>query len=249
MPGLVPILLLCVVATAKTLPQAVDPPPTAVDWRTKGVVAPVRSQGMGGASQLDALTDAIASAIAIASGSSSPPALLPGTVQLCTNATCPTANQDCIYQYAQEKGLCLGMECDCDHPLKLASTQIIPPNDEPALQRAVVKGPVAIAVEADQPPFQDYTGGIESSTACGTKVDHGMVLVGYGTENGEGYWLARNSWGTTCEYMNPAVRGKALLPLSQACVFQLDHSNVCDARWASRGRGGLYADQARQHYG
>eukprot|EP00727_Mastigamoeba_balamuthi_P006107 m51a1_g2115 putative cysteine peptidase precursor (315) ;mRNA; r:1656284-1657228 len=56
-------------------------------------------------------------------------------------------------------------------------------------------GPLSAAVEADRPVFQNYQSGILDSTQCGSTLDHGVTLVGYGTENGTPYWTVRNSWG------------------------------------------------------
>merc|ERR1712084_73594 len=69
-------------------------------------------------------------------------------------------------------------------------------DSEQALMSAVQQQPVSIAIEADKMAFQSYKSGILSST-CGSNLDHGVLLVGYGTEGGKDYWKVKNSWGTT----------------------------------------------------
>jgi len=62
------------------------------------------------------------------------------------------------------------------------------------LKAAVAKGPVSIAIEADQSAFQFYTSGVLTK-GCGQQLDHGVLCVGYGVENGIPYFLVKNSWG------------------------------------------------------
>jgi C1A family cysteine protease len=64
------------------------------------------------------------------------------------------------------------------------------------MMKAVSQQPVSIAIEADQREFQLYKSGV-FSTACGVNLDHGVLVVGYGTENNLDYYLVKNSWGTS----------------------------------------------------
>lgn len=67
---------------------------------------------------------------------------------------------------------------------------------ENALEAAVAQQPVSVAIEADQAVFQHYTSGVLTDDACGSTLDHGVLAVGYGVDNGQAYWKLKNSWGT-----------------------------------------------------
>jgi len=77
----------------------------------------------------------------------------------------------------------------------------VPAEDEDALKTAVAIGPVSVAIEADKSVFQLYKSGVIDSKGCGTKLDHGVLVVGYGTQKTlfghKDYWTVKNSWGPT----------------------------------------------------
>ena len=61
---------------------------------------------------------------------------------------------------------------------------------------ALAQQPVSIAIEADQSSFQLYKSGVLTAK-CGSKLDHGVLAVGYGTLDGTDYYKVKNSWGAS----------------------------------------------------
>jgi len=65
-------------------------------------------------------------------------------------------------------------------------------NEDEIAEMLVATGPLAVALDAT--PLQYYSSGIVKK-GCTTELNHGVLIVGYGVENGTQFWIVKNSWG------------------------------------------------------
>jgi len=122
------------------------------------------------------------------------------------NMGCNGGLMDYAFTYAESNM----METEAEYPYKgrdgkcaakggsveVKNFKDVAPKSPAALAAAVAEGPVSIAIDAGSILFQLYHGGIMKHL-CGTSLDHGVLLVGYGTDKGTDYWLVKNSWGAS----------------------------------------------------
>lgn len=184
--------------------------PASVDWVAKGAVTPVKDQGQCGSCWSFSATGALEGAAFIKTGSlvSLSEQQLIDCDQI--SAGCGGGLMDNAFKYAQHSGLASeaqypykAVEGTCAAPEKASAPLApglvrgvvdLPVADEVALANAVAAQPVSVAIQADQLAFQFYKSGVLTGE-CGHNLDHGVLLVGYGTDGGIPYWKIKNSWG------------------------------------------------------
>jgi len=95
------------------------------------------------------------------------------------------------YKYTAMDGTC--KEDNYRVQGKVASWKMLDKDEKTIAATLAETGPLSAAVNAKW--FQTYMRGIMNPWLCNPKaLDHGITLVGYGTENNQDYWIIKNSW-------------------------------------------------------
>ncbi|UYV65108.1 hypothetical protein LAZ67_3003147, partial [Cordylochernes scorpioides] len=184
--------------------------PESVDWREKGYVTKVKNQGNCGSCWAYSATGALEGQHYRATGK-----LVSLSEQELVDCSIDEGNAGCsgglitqAYEYIMKNG---GIHSEESYPYKarnetckysrkgisasIATYMNLPVGDESALKEAVaLQGPIAVAI--DVLTLQYYKEGIYDEPLC-TPIwlNHAVLVVGYGSENGKDYWLVKNSWG------------------------------------------------------
>jgi len=190
-----------------------DAIPNAVDWRTAGMVTPVKNQGQCGSCYSFSATGALEGAWKKAKGSL--PSLSEQEIVDCSgrygNYGCQGGWYQSSWRYLRDAG---GDESESAYPYTarqgyckfnrgkvvatVSSFHDTQPGSENDLTNALARvGPVSVAIDASPRSFMSYRSGIHYAPRCSPRrLSHAVLAVGYGSEGGRDYYLVKNSWGT-----------------------------------------------------
>jgi len=196
----------------ETAIEVVGDIPESIDWREKGAVTPVKNQGPCGSCWAFSATGTMEGAVFKKTGklvSLSEQNLVDcSTIR---NHGCHGGNPYFALMYTVvNKGIDTeesypyeGKQSACRYDENNSGARIlggvqIAINDEEGLKKAIgTVGPVSVAIDASHYSFQLYKSGIYNEPQCSSMwLDHGVLAVGYGSENGQDYYIVKNSWGT-----------------------------------------------------
>ncbi|KAE9599928.1 hypothetical protein Lal_00045848 [Lupinus albus] len=186
--------------------------PVALDWRKRGAVTPIKDQGQCGSCWAFSTVAATEGIHQLSSGK-----LVSLAEQELVDCDTKGLDHGCEGGYMEEgfefiiknggitseanypytgfDGTC-NPKKEASHVVTIKGYEKVPSNSEVALLKSVANQPVSVSVDAGG-NFQFYSSGIFEGE-CGTELDHGVTIVGYGIgDDGTKYWLVKNSWGTS----------------------------------------------------
>jgi len=197
----------------KPLYEELAPLADSVDWRTKGAVSEIKDQGQCGSCWSFSATGSIEGIHEIKTGK-----LVSLSEQNLMDCSGSYGNQGCngglkdnafkyvvankgidteaSYPYTGKQGTCHFSTANIG--ATITGYKDVSSGSETALTTAINTQPVSVAIDASQNSFQLYKSGVYYEAACSsTRLDHGVLAVGYGTDSGKDYYIVKNSWGTS----------------------------------------------------
>jgi C1A family cysteine protease len=194
-------------------------PAESVDWVKAGAVTPVKNQGQCGSCWSFSTTGALEGAYfnkygELKSFSEQQLVSCDNFKNGGTDMGCNGGLMDHAFNWIEKNGgLCYEDDypytsgttksagtcentCSVDEKSKITSFVDVKKNSDEEMMKAITLQPVSIAIQADQKDFQLYKSGVFTG-GCGTSLDHGVLVVGYGSMDGNDFYMVKNSWGTT----------------------------------------------------